>query len=389
MLPGNDKDLKFATRAIHAGCEPEETTGAVMTPVFLTSTYAQEFPARPKIAGYDYSRSKNPTRTALEQNLASLENGASGHAFASGLAATGAVLNLLKSGDHVVAGNDLYGGTRRLFESVYRNFGLDFTYVDPTCVDHVRDAVRKETRLIWIETPTNPLLSIVDLAAVRALDLPADCLLACDNTFATPYLQNPLDIGFDIVAHSTTKYIGGHSDIVGGALVAREARFTERLDFLQMAVGAVPGPLDCFLALRGIKTLHLRVERHCENALRVVEFLEGHPRIRKIYFPGSSQHQNHDVAARQMRGFGGMVSFVLDASVEEAKQVVSRTRIFTLAESLGGVESLIEHPPSMTHASIPPAERKRAGIDDGLIRLSVGVEDAGDLIGDLEQAIRS
>jgi cystathionine beta-lyase/cystathionine gamma-synthase len=371
MSATNGHDYKFATRAIHAGCEPEPTTGAVMTPVFLTSTYAQEYPARPRIAGLDYSRSKNPTRTALERNLAALEEGASGHAFASGLAATGAVMNLLKAGDHVVAGNDLYGGTRRLFERVYRGFGLDFTYVDPSDVANVRKAVRDATRLIWIE-----------------LDVPDGCLLACDNTFATPYLQSPLALGFDVVAHSTTKYVGGHSDLVGGALVVKDPALTERIDFLQMAVGAVPGPLDCVLALRGVKTLHLRMERHCDNAERVVGFLKGHPRVRQVWFPGLPEHPNHAIAKRQMRRFGGMVSFVLDASVEEAKDVVSRTRVFTLAESLGGVESLIEHPPSMTHASVPAAERKKAGIDDGLIRLSVGIEDADDLIADLEQAIR-
>ncbi len=379
--------MKFGTKAVHAGQEPDPTTGAVMTPVYLTSTYAQKYPGRPE-DGHDYTRAKNPTRTALERNLAALENGTSGHAFSSGLSAISTLLQMLKSGDHVVAGNDLYGGTRRLFERVYRPLGLEFTFVDPTEAANVREALTDRTKMIWIETPTNPLLSIVDLEAVAAIGRDAGVLLACDNTFATPYLQSPLELGFDVVCHSMTKYIGGHSDLLGGALVVKDAALAERIAFLQLAVGALPGPLDCFLATRGIKTLHLRMERHCENALAVVEFLKQHPRVSKIYFPGLADHPNHTVAARQMRGFGGMVSFVLDATVEESMEIVTRTRIFTLAESLGGVESLIEHPPSMTHASVAAEERRKIGIDDGLIRLSVGVEDRDDLVQDLEQALR-
>ncbi|MFH0946406.1 MAG: cystathionine gamma-synthase [Planctomycetota bacterium] len=378
--------MRFGTRAIHAGQEPDPTTGAVMTPVYMTSTYVQEAPAEPK-DGHDYTRAKNPTRTALERNLASLEGGVSGHAFSSGLAAVSTVLQLLEAGDHVVAGNDLYGGTRRLFEKVYARHGIRFTFVDPGHPEAFREALRKETRLIWVESPSNPLLTVVDLEAVAALGKRHSLLLACDNTFATPYLQNPLDYGFDLVAHSLTKYLGGHSDLLGGALVAATGELSERISFLQLAVGALPGPMDCFLTLRGIKTLHLRMERHCRNAERVVEFLSENPRVRKIHYPGLEQHPNHAVAARQMRGYGGMVSFVLDASVEEAKRVVTRTRVFALAESLGGVESLIEHPPSMTHASITPEQRRSIGIDDGLIRLSVGVEDAADLLEDLDQAL--
>jgi len=381
--------MKFATKAVHAGQDPEPTTGAVMTPVFMTSTYAQEYPDRPK-DGHDYSRAKNPTRTALEKNLAALEGGSSGHAFASGLAALGGILHLLKAGDHVVAGNDLYGGSRRLFERLWRPLGIDFTYVDPRDAHTVAAALRPTTKLVWIETPTNPLLSIVDLAAVAAVCKDArarGCLLACDNTFATPYLQNPLSYGFDIVLHSTTKYLGGHSDVIGGALVVNDAALAEKLRFVQMAVGGVPGPMDCFLVLRGTKTLHLRMDRHCDNAEAVAAWLRTHRRVTKIYYPGLESHPNHAVAKRQMRRFGGMISFVLDTSVDEAKDVVARTKVFTLAESLGGVESLIEHPPSMTHASIPPEKRREAGIDDGLIRISVGVEDVGDLIADLEQAL--
>jgi len=380
--------MRFGTRAVHAGQSPDPTTGAVMTPVYFTSTYVQEYPAQPK-DGHDYTRAKNPTRTALEANLAALEQGASGHAFSSGLAAVSTVLQLLDAGDHVVACNDLYGGTRRLFEQVYSRQGLSFTYVDPSRPEAFREALRDETRLIWVESPTNPLLSIVDLDAVAKLGRDESILTACDNTFATPCLQNPIAHGFDIVAHSLTKYLGGHSDLLGGALITSSQALGERISFLQLAVGALPGPMDCFLTLRGIKTLHLRMERHCANAERVADFLEEHPRVKRIYYPGLPDHPNHAVAARQMSGFGGMLSFVLDASVEEAKRVVCRTRLFALAESLGGVESLIEHPPSMTHASVPEEERLRIGIDDGLIRLSVGVEDAEDLLEDLEQAFKS
>ena len=380
--------MRFDTRAVHAGQTPEPITGAVMPPVFLTSTYAQDYPARPK-DGHDYSRAKNPTRTALEQNLAALEGGRHGVTFASGLSGIAAVLHLLQSGDHVVAGNDLYGGTRRLFQKVFGRHGLEFSFVDATDLDQVRDAIREETRLIWVETPTNPLLGISDLAGIAGLSRPEERLLACDNTFATPFLQRPLELGFDLVSHSTTKYLGGHSDIIGGALVCNGPNLHERLSFIQLAVGAVPSPMDCFLVLRGTKTLHLRMERHCENAGKIVEFLRGHSRVQRIYYPGLATHKNHEVAARQMSGFGGMVSFVLDVSVEEAMDVSAKTKVFTLAESLGGVESLIEHPPSMTHASVAPEDRRAIGIDDGLIRLSVGVESAEDLLEDLAQALPS
>ncbi len=387
-MTAND-EMGFGTKAVHAGCEPDAAFGAVMTPIYQTSTYAQEYPAQPK-DGYDYSRAKNPTRTALENSLAALEGGECALSFASGLSAITAVLHLLEKGAHVVAGNDLYGGSRRLFERVFRNFGFDFTYVDPSSPANFDAAIRPETRLIWVETPTNPLLAIADLegiARVRAKRARPDILLGCDNTFATPCLQNPIAYGFDLVVHSTTKYIGGPSDISGGAVVCKDAAVGERVRFLQLAVGAVPGPFDCFLQLRGIKTLHLRMQRHCENAQALVGWLARHPRVRKISYPGLESHPNHAIAARQMRGFGGMVSFTLDCSVKEAMDACARTEIFTLAESLGGVESLIEHPPSMTHASIPEAERRRIGIDDGLIRLSVGIEDVSDLIRDLSRAL--
>jgi cystathionine beta-lyase/cystathionine gamma-synthase len=382
-----ERELGFGTKAVHAGCEPDPAYGAVMTPIYQTSTYAQEYPARPK-DGYDYSRAKNPTRTALEASLAALEGGACAYSFASGLSAITAVLHLLEQGAHVVAGNDLYGGSRRLFERVFRSFGLDFTYVDPSSPANFEAAIRPNTRLIWVETPTNPLLAIADLAGIAAIGKARSILLGCDNTFATPYLQNPLAHGFDVVVHSTTKYLGGHSDVIGGAVILKDASLGERVQFLQLAVGAVPGPFDCFLQLRGIKTLHLRMARHCENARKVATWLRDHPRVAKVYYPGFESHPNHAVAKRQMRDFGGMVAFTLKASVEEAMAACTKTRVFTLAESLGGVESLIEHPPSMTHASIPEAERRKIGIDDGLIRLSVGIEDAADLIADLDRALR-
>lgn len=383
----HETEIGFGTKAVHAGCEPDPAYGAVMTPIYQTSTYAQEYPARPK-DGYDYSRAKNPTRTALENSLAALEGGACALSFASGLSAITAVLHLLEKGAHVVAGNDLYGGSRRLFERVFRPFGLDFTYVDPSAPKNFADAIRPETKLIWVETPTNPLLAIADLAGIAAIGKSRGILLGCDNTFATPYLQNPLAHGFDLVVHSTTKYLGGHSDVIGGAVILKDAALGERVRFLQLAVGAVPGPFDCFLQLRGIKTLHLRMARHCENARAIANWLRDHPRVAKVDYPGFDSHPNHAVAKRQMRDFGGMVSFTLKASVEEAMAVCTKTRVFTLAESLGGVESLIEHPPSMTHASIPESERRKIGIDDGLIRLSVGIEDAADLIADLDHALR-
>lgn len=358
-----------------------------MTPVYLTSTYVQEEPAKTK--GFDYSRTANPTRAALEANLAALENGRFGLAFSSGMAAINTVLNLLQTGDHVIAGNDLYGGTYRLCTTLYQKLGLEFTFVDLADLGAVRAAFRPRTKLVMVESPSNPLLRLCDLRAIAALCRERDVLSACDNTFATPYLQNPLDWGFDVVQHSTTKYLGGHSDVVGGALVVNDPKLHRQLAHFQNSVGAVPGPLDCFLVLRGTKTLHLRMQRHCETALQVARLLEEHPRVRQVCYPGLATHPQHDLARQQMRAGGGMVSFVLDADVETSKRVAARFRLFALAESLGGVESLVDHPASMTHASIPRAERIAAGFEDGLIRLSVGVEDAADLLADVEQALRA
>lgn len=379
--------MRFSTRAIHAGQHPDPTTGAVMTPIYQTSTYSQEAPGKHK--GYEYSRTGNPTRTALEANLAALEDGKHGLCFASGLGATDTVLKLLDAGDHVIACDDLYGGTYRIFDKVYRRFGLDFHFVDARDVGRVEAAWKPQTRMVWVETPTNPLLKIVDIAALAQLCRARGALLVVDNTFATPYLQRPLSLGADIVVHSTTKYLGGHSDVVGGAIIIDRDDLRQRLGFLQNACGAVPGPMDCFLVLRGTKTLAVRMDRHQQNAAQLVRFLREHPRVARVYYPGLSDHPGHDLAARQMQGFGGMLSFTLAGESEaEARDVVSRTRIMTLAESLGGVETLIEHVVSMTHGSIPPAERARAGLSDGLIRISAGIEDAEDLIEDLDQALR-
>lgn len=378
--------MKPGTLAIHAGQHPDPVTGAIMTPIYCTSTYVQEYPAAPK-DGYDYSRAKNPTREALQQNLAALEGGRHGVCFSSGLAATHAVLSTLSKGDRVICGNDLYGGTFRLFRQIFEPFGISFDVVDTTDLAAVEHALAQPARLLWIETPTNPLLRITDLAAVAKLAHDADALVAVDNTFASPYLQQPLALGCDIVMHSATKYLGGHSDLILGAIVLNDDALAERLSFMQLAVGAVPGPLDCFLVLRGTKTLHLRMERHCTNARAIATWLSEHPRVARVYYPGLPEHPGHEIAARQMRDFGGMLSFVLDTDEEQAKQVTTRTKIFALAESLGGVESLIEHPPSMTHASVPIEQRRASGMDDGLIRLSVGVEDIEDLIEDLEQAL--
>jgi len=377
--------MRFGTTAIHAGQKPDPSTGAIMTPIYCTSTYVQEYPAVVK-DGYDYSRGKNPTRTALQENLAALEGGRHGLAFSSGLAAIHALLSTLSPGDRVVCGNDLYGGSFRLFRRVFEPCGLRFDVVDTTDLAAVKTALSTPCKLVWLETPTNPMLRITDLAAVAAAAHAAGALVACDNTFASPALQQPLALGCDVVMHSATKYLGGHSDVILGALVLNDDALAERLAFLQMAVGAVPGPMDCFLVLRGTKTLHLRMERHCFNARRVAEHLAGHKRVQVVHYPGLPGHPGHAVAARQMRDFGGMLSFVLDGSVEDGMRFTSRTRIFALAESLGGVESLIEHPPSMTHASIPAEQRRAQGLHDGLIRLSVGVEDIEDLIEDLDQA---
>jgi cystathionine gamma-lyase len=377
----------FGTRAVHAGQQPDPTTGAIMTPVFLTSTYVQEAPAKTK--GYDYSRSHNPTRTALEQNLAALEGGRHGLGFASGMAAIHCVLNLLQSGDHVIAGNDLYGGTYRLLRTLYTKFGLETTFVDLTDLKQLEAAFRPNTRLVMLETPTNPLLRCCDLAAIATICRQRKVLSMADNTFATPWLQNPLALGCDIVAHSTTKYLGGHSDVVGGALICNDDELYRQLMHFQNSCGGTPGPMDCFLVLRGTKTLHVRMQRHCENALAVANWLAEDKRVERVIYPGLPSHPNHAIAKQQMRAGGGMVSVELKASVEQAKQVCSSFGVFSLAESLGGVESLIDHPASMTHASIPAEERRRAGLQDGLIRLSVGIEDRDDLIADLDHAMRS
>jgi cystathionine beta-lyase/cystathionine gamma-synthase len=378
--------LKPGTLAIHAGQHPDPTTGAIMTPIYCTSTYVQEYPAQPK-DGYDYSRAKNPTREALQQNLAALEGGRHGICFSSGLSATHAVLSTLSPGDRVVCGNDLYGGSFRLFRQVFEPYGLTFDVIDTTDLQRVKSALEQPTRLVWLETPSNPLLRITDLAAVANLAHKVGALVAVDNTFASPYLQQPLALGCDIVMHSVTKYLGGHSDLILGAIVVDDDALAERLRFLQLAVGAIPGPQDCFLVLRGTKTLHLRMERHSANARQIAGWLAEHPAVAKVHYPGLPDHPGHDIAKRQMRDFGGMLSFVLDADEETAKRMTTRTKIFALAESLGGVESLIEHPPSMTHASVPAEQRRASGMDDGLIRLSVGVEDVEDLIDDLDQAI--
>ncbi|MFQ5655756.1 MAG: trans-sulfuration enzyme family protein, partial [Planctomycetota bacterium] len=355
-------------------------------PIYQTSTYVQSSPGEHR--GYEYSRTGNPTRAALEANLAALEDGKHGLCFASGLAATDAALRLLSAGDHVIAGDDLYGGTYRIFQEVFRRFGIAFDFVDASDPAAVQGAMRPETRMVWIETPTNPLLKVIDIAAVAEICRRSGALLALDNTFATPYLQQPLALGAEMVVHSSTKYLGGHSDVVGGAVVTSSDDLKERLAFIQNAVGAVPGPMDCFLVLRGTKTLAVRIDRQMENAERVVAFLVEHPRVERVCYPGIPEHPGHALARRQMRGFGAMLSFTLRGeSEEEARAMVSRTRICRLAESLGGVESLIEHPVSMTHGSVPPQERRRAGLSDGLIRLSVGLEDAEDIIEDLDQAL--
>ncbi|CUU37044.1 MAG: cystathionine gamma-synthase [Armatimonadetes bacterium] len=379
--------MRFATRAIHAGIEPDPTTGAIMTPVYLTSTYVQEAPGKHK--GYEYSRSDHPTRAVLERNLAALEGVEYGLAFASGLAAENTILNLLQAGDHVLATQDLYGGTYRLFQRVWAKFGLEFSFVSGEDPDEVRRALKSNTKLLWIETPSNPLLNIVGIRALSEVAHERGVLVVVDNTFATPYLQRPIELGADIVVHSTTKYLGGHSDVVGGALCVKDRAIYEQLKFYQNAVGAVPGPLDCFLVLRGIKTLALRMRQHCENAQRIAEYLAQHPEVERVLYPGLPTHPGHALAKRQMDGFGGMVSLVLKGGMERALRFMRATRIFKLAESLGGVESLMCHPATMTHASIPPEERARIGISDTLIRLSVGIEDAEDLIEDIEQALQA
>lgn len=378
--------MKLGTKLIHAGVAPDPSTGAIMTPIFQTSTYVQSAPGQHK--GYEYARTQNPTRDALQNALAAIENGKFGISFGSGLAATDAVMKLLNPGDEVIASNDLYGGTYRIFTKVFERYGIKFYFINMQDAQNIKQYITPNTKLIWIETPTNPLLNIIDIAATAKIAREKNILLAVDNTFASPYLQNPLDLGADIVVHSATKYIGGHSDVVHGALIVKEDELAKQLYFIQNSCGAVPGPQDCFLVLRGLKTLHVRMQRHCENGAAIAQFLRQHPKVAKVYWCGFEDHPNHHIAKQQMRGFGGMISFTLkDDSQEAAFKVLSSTHLFALAESLGGVESLIGHPASMTHASIPREERISNGLVDSLIRLSVGIEDVEDLIADLQQAI--
>lgn len=378
--------MKFGTKTIHAGVHPDPETGAIMTPIYQTSTYVQASPGVHK--GYEYSRTHNPTRTQLQNALAALENGQHGLCFASGMAATDAVIKLLKPGDEVISTNDLYGGSYRIFTKIYQQYGIKFHFVPMGDIASIEQYINENTKLIWVETPTNPLLNIIDIKGAAAIAKKHQILLAVDNTFATPYLQTPMDLGADIVAHSLTKYMGGHSDVVMGALVVNDDELAQRLAFIQNASGATPGPQDCFLVLRGIKTLHLRMQRHCENGRAIARYLQQHPKVERVYWPGFENHPNHDIAREQMRDFGGMISFVLKGDkMEDAIAVLERFKYFSLAESLGGVESLCGHPASMTHASIPREERMKGGLSDSLIRLSVGVEDVEDLIADLEQAI--
>lgn len=378
--------MKSATKYIHAGSHPDPSTGAIMTPVYMTSTYVQEAPGVNK--GYEYARSQNPTRAALEEALAVIENGKFGLAFSSGVAATDAVIKLLNPGDEVICANDMYGGTYRLFTKVFERFGIVFRYVDTTNAANVEAAVTANTKMVWLETPTNPLMNITDIAAVAVITKAKKLILVVDNTFASPALQNPLDLGADIVMHSATKYLGGHSDVIQGALVMNDTGLRDKLYFIQKSCGAVPGPMDCFLVLRGIKTLGIRMKAHCENGKIIANWLRANPKVAKVYWPGFEDHAGYAVASKQMKGFGGMISFELkNDSVEEARRVLASTHLFSLAESLGGVESLINHPASMTHASIPREERIKNGLSDSLIRLSVGIEDAEDLVNDLAKAI--
>ncbi len=380
--------MKKATQFIHAGAHPDPSTGAIMTPIYQTSTYVQEAPGVHK--GYEYARSQNPTRFALEEALAVIEEGNFGLAFGSGVAATDAVMKLLKPGDEVIAANDMYGGTYRLFSKIYEKFGIVFHYVDMSLMGNIQAKINANTKLIWAETPTNPLMNIADIKAIATLAKENKLLLCVDNTFASPALQNPLTLGADIVMHSATKYLGGHSDVIQGALVINDKALRDELYFIQKSCGAVPGPMDCFLVLRGIKTLGIRMERHSENGEKIAHYLKAHPAVKKVYWPGFEDHPGHAIAKEQMKFFGGMISFELkNDSMEAARKLLSSTYLFSLAESLGGVESLINHPASMTHASIPREERIKNGLSDTLIRLSVGIEDADDLIADLEKAIQA
>ncbi|HTI11216.1 MAG TPA: cystathionine gamma-synthase [Puia sp.] len=378
--------MKLSTKLIHAGIEPDPSTGAIMTPIYQTSTYVQTAPGQHK--GYEYARSQNPTRKVLETALAHIENGKFGLCFSSGVAASDAVLRLFQPGDEVIAANDMYGGTYRLFTKIFEKSGIRFHFIDMQDAENIKSYINPNTRLIWAETPTNPLMNIVDIGAVAAIARQHKVLLCVDNTFASPYLQNPLDLGADLVLHSATKYLGGHSDVIHGCLVMNDAELREKLYFIQKSCGAVPGPQDCFLVLRGLKTLHVRMDRHNLNGERIAHFLRHHPKVGKVYWCGFEDHPAYAIAKKQMRGFGGMMSFTLkDDSLERAMKLLSSTKLFALAESLGGVESLINHPASMTHASIPREERIKNGLSDSLIRLSVGIEDVDDLIDDLKQCL--
>jgi cystathionine gamma-lyase len=377
--------MRFDTLAIHAGQQPDPTTGAIMTPVFLSSTYVQAGPGQHK--GYEYSRTRNPTRTALESCLAALEGASHGFAFASGCSATDCLMHLLDAGDHVVCSDDVYGGTFRLFDKVFRRAGLTYSFVDLSRAGALEAALTPKTKLVWVETPTNPMLKLVDLAAVAELAKKRGLLTVCDNTFMSPYFQRPLEYGFDLVLHSTTKYLNGHSDVVGGFVGTSNAELAQRISFLQNAVGGIPSPMDSFLVLRGVKTLGVRMSRHQENAFKVAEFLSGHPKATKVVYPGLASHPQHALAKRQMKGFGGMLTFEIRGGLAAAHSFLAACKLFSCAESLGGVESLIEHPAIMTHASVPPENRARLGISDGFIRLSVGIEDAGDLVEDLTTAL--
>ncbi|MBR10294.1 MAG: cystathionine gamma-synthase [Rickettsiales bacterium] len=378
--------MKFGTKAIHAGQHPDPSTGAIMTPIYQTSTYAQESPGNHK--GYEYARTQNPTRTALEANLAALENAKYGRCFSSGMGATDAILKMFTPGDEIVSTNDLYGGTYRIFTKIYERYGLKFKFVDMKDLDAVKSAITPQTKLVWVETPTNPMMNIVDIEAIVKIAKEANAKTVVDNTFASPYLQNPVDLGADIVMHSVTKYIAGHSDVVMGFVGTSDKEIDDQIGFIQNSSGAVPGPQDCFLVLRGIKTLHVRMDRHCDNGEKIATYLKNHPKVDKVYWPGFEDHPNHEVAKKQMKRFGGMLSFILkDDNQDAAFNVLEQLKVFTLAESLGGVESLAGHPASMTHASIPKEQRLEAGLTDSLIRLSVGIEDAEDLIEDLKQAI--
>ncbi|MBX2995484.1 MAG: cystathionine gamma-synthase [Bdellovibrionaceae bacterium] len=380
-----DRSMGFSTRAIHAGQTPDPTTGAIMTPLYLTSTYVQESPGVHK--GWEYSRTHNPTRRAYEDCLADLEGGTHGFAFASGCAATTTILHLLRQGDHVIAGDDMYGGTFRLFDKVLRHNGLQFSYVDLTKPENFEKALKPETKLVWLETPTNPTLKLVDIAAISKMAKAKGVLVAVDNTFLSPYFQRPLSLGADIVVHSATKYIGGHSDVVGGAVVTNRAEIAEKIAFLSNSMGGVAGAFDAFMCLRSLKTLPLRMRQHEQNAKKVAEYLSNHPKVTRVIYPGLASHPQHDLARKQMTGFGGMITFFTKGGLAEARTLLENVKVFALAESLGGVESLIEHPAIMTHASVPPENRKALGIDDSLIRLSVGVEEIEDLLWDLDQAL--